>query len=97
MAKEDLRLYFNDANRITEIYSIARELKKKGFDVAEVNVVATEKKKELIAKINSVKTLTKVIPKSETIRKTPTTFLIIKTVSINSGKIEITSNHEVLL
>ena len=57
--QNELYFYFKDVKRITEIYSIARDLKQKGFDAAKINVVVAEKKKELIAKTNSIKTLLK--------------------------------------
>ncbi|MCI9050381.1 MAG: hypothetical protein HFI05_00415 [Lachnospiraceae bacterium] len=95
--QNELYFYFKDVKRITEIYSIARDLKQKGFDAAKINVVVAEKKKELIAKTNSIKTLAKIIPKSGIIKRTPTTHLNIKVVNLNSGQIEITSENEVLL
>ena len=43
--QNELYFYFKDVKRITEIYSIARDLKQKGFDAAKINVVVAEKKK----------------------------------------------------
>lgn len=88
---------FQTANNITEVYTLSRKLKEEGNDVAEVNRLATIRKKELVSKVNSVNSLNKVIPKSNTMGKTKYTNFMLQVVNINSGLITLTRDNTVII
>ena len=86
-----------EANTITEVYSISRKLKAAGFDHAEVNNLATQRKKELVSKAGAVKSLNKVIPKSTDINRSRISRFAIEAKDLNSGTVTLTVDNKLII
>lgn len=88
---------FKEANTIAEVYSLARKLKASGFDSAEVNNYATQRKKELVFMSGKVNSLNKVVPKSMDINRSKVSRFMLDVKNLNSGTITLTADNKVII
>lgn len=87
---------FSKANTIIEIFQLSQKLKSEGHDVAEVNRLASIRKKELVSASRASKKLERVLPKASAIAKHKTCVFMIDVRHLNSGILEFEGNKIVL-
>lgn len=81
---------FEKLNTISEVYAAASHLKSEGKDAAEVNRLATKRKKELMMCKSSFKSkLTKVVPTITANHNQKYTGFLFKVQHLNDNKIQI--------
>lgn len=85
------------AKTITEVYQVARQLKKAGEDEMAVNSAATKRKKELIAESSSTCKIKKLVPATTPVNGHKISMFPIIIKRLNTGGIQITKSNEIVL
>ena len=85
---------FKRAKTIAEVTLISKQLKEAGEDVNEINQLAFMRKKELMAAVNKVNNLDKVLPKASALPKNKVTHIRFKKSSGNIKQPEIVINED---
>lgn len=94
---DDLKEAFANARSIADIFKVKKELTSKGADVKEVNMIASQRRRELIQSVNSVCTLEKVIPNASTVNPLKVSSLPIEYEHIESGVIEVFADGHIVI
>ena len=88
---------FNDVNSALEVYKLSQELKERGYDPKEVNHLAGLRKRELITRVQSVNTLTKVTPRTGSMKKDKVSRFMIQVDNLFGNRIQLTGDGKVIL
>lgn len=87
--KESVASKLAEASTISQLYTIARELKSQGYDIEEVNKGLVKRRSELRAQLDNINSIEKVVAKASTTQNRKITSMQLVCSNLNNNVIMI--------